>query len=316
MDKPFVIGGEKVLPGQQATIKIDVARLPSGTRINLNVFVYRSQQPGPTLLVMAGLHGDEINGVEIVRQAMEKNFFDPLQCGNVIAIPLLNIFGFINFSREVPDGKDVNRSFPGSKNGSLAALVAHTLTQQVLPFIDAGLDFHTGGGSRYNFPQIRFSPSDRRARELAGVFAAPYLVESTPIAKSLRKEALKMQKSILVFEGGESRRLDGISIDAGLAGIQRVMHSLDMTQEAPPPAQTSLLFSKSLWVRAGGSGMFVWLRSSGEYVEKGTLLGVINDPYGRRSVKVKARRSGYIIGHNNAPVVNLGDALFHIGYPE
>lgn len=314
MNRIFTIAGETIPPGQERTIKLDVARLPSDTRIHLNVLIRRSKKPGPTLLIMGGVHGDEINGVEIVRRAIEQQQFDELALGNIIAIPLLNIYGFINFSRDVPDGKDVNRSFPGSKSGSLASRVAYTLTQQILPLIDVGLDFHTGGGSRYNFPQIRFSPEDSGARDLASVFAAPYLLESRPIAKSFRREALKAGKPILVFEGGESRRLDGRSIEEGLAGIKRIMHTLGMIEEAPSPQQKSLLFPKSSWVRASRSGMFIWSRSSGEFVEQGEILGIINDPYGRRSVSVKANRSGHIVGHNNAPIVNQGDALFHIGY--
>lgn len=314
MNQEFHIAETPVNPGEQQTIKLDVARLPSGTRIHLNVFIHRSLNPGPTLLVMGGVHGDEINGVEIIRQAIDQSYFSHLECGNVIAIPLLNIYGFINFSRDVPDGKDVNRSFPGSKTGSLASRVAHTLTQHVLPKVDVGIDFHTGGGSRYNYPQIRISPEDSQANNLAGVFAAPYTLQSRPIAKSFRKEALKQQKPVLVFEGGESKRLDGRSIDSGLAGIKRVMKHLGMITEAPNVTQASLSFEKSTWVRASRSGMFFWSRSSGEQVQKGEVLGVINDPYGRKTIPVKASRTGHIIGHNNAPVVNQGDALFHIGY--
>ena len=314
MAKSLVIAGQKIAAGQHDIVKFDVARLPSDTRVQLNVFVYRSKKPGPTLLAMAGLHGDEINGVEIIRQSIKNGVFERLQQGNVIAIPLLNIFGFINFSRDVPDGKDVNRSFPGRKNGSLAARVAYALTQHILPLVDLGIDFHTGGGSRHNFPQIRFSPSDSRARELANVFAAPFHLESRPIAGSLRKEALKAKKPILVFEGGESLRFDKHAIEAGLAGMQRVMHSLGMIPEAPPPEEKSILLTKNAWIRAKRSGLFVWVRGSGEFVSKGELLGLINDPYGKRSVKIKASQTGYIIGHNNAPVVNQGDALFHMGY--
>ncbi len=313
MQEEFSINGTQISPGEDADIKLSIGRIPSGTQINLHVHVYRAKKPGPTLLVMGGVHGDEINGIEIVRRAMVRDYFKNLKAGSVIAIPLLNIYGFIHFSRDTPDGKDVNRNFPGSTSGSLSSRVARTLTKKILPLVDVGIDYHTGGGSRYNYPQIRYSIGDARAKELAQTFAAPFLIENKPVAKSLRKVALGQNKPILIYEGGESLRFDGIAIQKGLEGLKRVMAHLGMIKEKHPSV-SSKLFTKTTWLRASSAGIFEWFKQSGNYVGLGEKIGVINDPYGHQVHYVIARKEGYIIGHNNAPVVHSGDALFHIGY--
>ncbi len=310
----FEINKKAIAPGENEVIKLSVARLPSGTVINLRVHVYRSKNPGPTLLVMGGVHGDEITGVEIVRRLIVSGIFKKLKIGNVIAIPLLNIYGFINFSRDASEGKDVNRSFPGNMTGSLASRVAGTLTKKILPLIDFGVDFHTGGSTRYNYPQIRYTPGDAKAEELAKAFAAPYLIRKSTVAKTLRKVSGGMKKPILVFEGGESLRYDGYSIEKGMAGLKRVMHSQGMLDENPEPKVKPMIINKTSWLRASKSGLFTWTQQSGAKVSTGEPVGYINDPYGEKEEIVYAHKDGYIIGHNNAPVISQGDALFHIGY--
>ena len=307
------IGKEVIERGENKTVRLIVGRLPSDTRIHLSVHVYRSGKPGPAVLVMGGVHGDEINGVEIVRRAIKLGKFEKLNLGSVIAIPVLNIYGFNNFSRDVPDGKDVNRSFPGSLNGSLASRVARIFTKNILPLIDFGMDFHTGGKMHYNYPQIRFTKGDEASRELAGQFAAPVTISTRTIPKSLRKVALDAGKPIIVFEGGENLRFDGFSIEKGLAGIQRVLAAQGMLDEAAP-APESVFIQNRQWLRAKRPGMFRWWKQSGQKVRKGEPLGVINDPFGQEEIRVKSPKDGFIIGHNNAPVVGQGDALFHVGW--
>lgn len=303
-----------VLPGEQKTIALTVGELPSGTDINICVHVYRSMFKGPTMLVLAGVHGDEINGVEIVRRSIVNQVYGNLIKGTVIVIPLLNVFGFINFSRDVPDGKDVNRSFPGTKRGSLASRVAYTLTKKILPLIDFGIDYHTGGGSRFNYPQVRYGKTNKKACELARVFSAPFMIEKPYIVKSLRKVAKDMKKPIIVYEGGESVRLDGFSISKGLDGLQRVLKHEGMIESAPEQENKVINLKKTSWIRAPYSGLFTWTRKSGVFVHKGEPLGIVNDVLGTTSATVLSNRDGYIIGHNNASVVSQGDALFHIGY--
>ena len=308
------INGTEIAPGQHELVKMSVGRLPSGNIIRMQAHVYRAKEPGPCVLLLAGVHGDEINGVEIIRRLITQQFLEPLLKGTVIAIPVVNVYGFINFSRDVPDGKDVNRSFPGNLNGSLASRVARTLTKKVVPHADYILDFHTGGRSIYNYPQIRYTKADEASRELAEVFAAPLLVAKPTISKSLRKVATDLGKPTLVYEGGESLRYDGFSIQKGLEGINRVLVSLGMLEGTLITNNESRWYEKTIWIRAPRAGMFLWHKCSGNEVHKGEVLGLINDPYGEGTIKVIAKRDGFIIGHNNAAVVSQGDALFQVGY--
>lgn len=311
MNKPFIIQKTEVKPGEHKVIRLQVGRLPSDTLIHLNIDVYRSKKAGPTMLVMGGVHGDEINGIEIIRRAIAEGVFKNLTCGNVIAIPVLNIYGFNNFSREVPDGKDVNRSFPGSSKGSLASRVANIISKKILPLVDFGVDFHTGGHSNYNYPQVRYSIGHEASKELGEAFAAPLLIAKKTIPKSFRKVALDQNVPILTYEAGENLRLDGYSIEKGLAGIKRVLQTKGMIDGEPKDVKT-LHFTKTTWMRAVRSGLFQWMKCSGQKVFKGERLAIISDPYGQTESAVLAVADGYIIGHNNAPVVNPGDALFHI----
>lgn len=309
------IDGQNFPPGQNGKVSIDIADLPSGTKIFLPIHVFRGQNPGPTLLISGGLHGDEINSVEIVRRCLVRGLFENLNAGTVIAIPIINIYGFINFSREVPDGKDVNRSFPGSARGSLASQVAHVLSTEILPTIDFGIDFHTGGATRYNFPQIRFSKTDPKAEELARAFAAPITIGNDVIDKSFRKEALNQGKSIIVFEGAESKRYDELSTEEGYKGIQRILHYLDMySAEDMIEGSVQTVYTETHWQRAEKAGLYIFAKSSGEEVKEGDYMGTIHDPHNTYEHLVKADRTGIVIGHNNSPIVNAGDALFHYAW--
>ncbi len=312
---PLVIDSQEVLPGESSIIKLNVGRLPSDTRISITAHVIRSRYAGPTGLILAGVHGDEINGIEIVRGLMSSGEINKIKRGNLILIPLLNVFGFINFSRDVPDGKDVNRSFPGTFRGSLASRVARVITKKILPLTDFALDFHTGGASRYNFPQVRYYKKDPISEKIAIAFGAKYTVQKSLITKSFRKVCYDMKIPSIVYEGGESIRLNGYTIEKAKEGIQRTLQSLDMLDiDLPELENHRLVIKKTSWVRAPHSGIFIWTKKSGTFVNKGEPLGEINDPYGTKSITVHSSKSGYIIGHNNASVVNHGDALFHIGY--
>lgn len=315
MSKPFIINNKEVSLGEQKVITLNVSNLPSGTPIDINIHVYRSNAIGKTILVCGGVHGDEINGVEIVRRAMTMGYFDNLKRGNVIAIPLLNVYGFINFSRDLPDGKDVNRSFPGSEKGSLASRVAAAITKEIFPLIDFGLDFHTGGNSHYNYPQIRYSFGDEQAKILANQFGGLCLIEKKAMKTTMRYSAMEKSKPILVYEGGENLRLDDFSIQEGLKGIQRVLAAHGMidlcakNEEKPP-----LHFHNSKWTRATKAGILHSFKKSGEFIEKGEKIAAINDPYGTQSTVVFADKSAFIIGHENSPVINQGDAIFHLAW--
>lgn len=311
------INGHEIKPGENKIIKIRVGKLPSGTHINIYAHIYRGPKEGKKLLVLGGIHGDEINGVEMIRRSIEMEYYDDLKAGTVIVIPLLNVYGFINFSRDVPDGKDVNRSFPGSNTGSLAARVARKLTRFILPHVDFGIDFHTGGDSRYNYPQIRYSKKNEESKKLANIFNAPFVIEKPMIQKSLRKVANDMGIPIIVYEGGESKRLDKFAINKGLRGIQNILEHFEMIEKNNDlETEKVIQINKTSWIRARDSGIFRYFKKSGSTVEEKELIGVLKDVLGERTKNIISRKNAYILGHNNAPVVNMGDALFNLGWFE
>jgi predicted deacylase len=215
--KEIVIAEQRIEPGTFKEINIAIARLPSRTQIQTPIYVYRAKEDGPVLALTAGMHGDEINGMEIVRRMIDQGLHK-VSRGTTVCMPIINVYGFLNYSREVPDGKDVNRSFPGSKIGSLASRVAYHLTQEIIPVIDVGIDFHTGGAMRTNYPQVRCMMQEPRNVELAHAFHAPFTIDSPFRPHSLRQTAAKKKKNIIVFEGGESLRMDGFAIQEVISG--------------------------------------------------------------------------------------------------
>lgn len=312
MPDSITISKQKIGLGEQRIVNLNIARLPTYTSIDLPVLVYRAPVDGPVLLLTGGLHGDEINGVEIVRRMIERELVVPDK-GTVIAIPIVNIYGFIQNSRGLPDGKDINRSFPGAKGGSLAKLLAYTLMKEIIPEIDYGIDFHTGGSARSNYPQIRCSFKIKKAEELAKVFGAPVMMHSSLISKSFRSAAHKKGKEILVYETGESLRYDEFGIEEGINGAKRIMKHLGMISEAPEPHKTKV-FNNSTWIRTKNAGLFIPKAELGEELNKRQVLGLIKDPYGDLNSRVIAPKDGMVIGLNNCPVVNKGDALLHYAY--
>lgn len=304
------INGEKIGRGEDKELDLNIARLPTYTNIDLPVRVIRAEKSGPVVLLTGGLHGDEINGIEIVRRLLANNLLQ-IENGSVIAIPLMNVYGFIQNVRGVPDGKDINRSFPGSKTGSLAKLVAYTIMNEIIPKIDYGIDFHTGGSSRSNFPQVRCVLNIEKNLELARAFAPPVIIHSALIDKSFRKAAYRKQKHILVYETGESMRFDQNGIQEGINGTLRLLKHLGMISEAPDPNQSEI-YKKLDWVRASYAGLYHTSVKLGETIEKGMILGSITDPFGNEKKKIKSRFDGRIIGINNCPVVHKGDAILHV----
>ena len=313
-DRSVVLSGHEIFPGESTQVNFYVGNLPTGTRVSIQMEVFRSRQPGPHILLMGGVHGDEINGVEVVRRMLAQDTFKDLLCGTVIVVPLLNVYGFINFSREVPDGKDVNRSFPGSMSGSLASRVARIITKNIIPQIDLVIDCHSGGQGRYNFPQVRVSKGDETSARIARAFNPPFIIKKGVLRGSLRKIAGLNQKPCLVYEGGEALRLNGYPIAKGVEGIQKTLQYLNMLNGEEEANKPSVEIQHTSWVRASKAGLFIWSECSGARVKKGDVLGKIYDPYGAAQVTVHATLDGYILGHNNAPLVNQGDALFHIGH--
>ncbi|GAA0881329.1 succinylglutamate desuccinylase/aspartoacylase family protein [Algoriphagus jejuensis] len=311
--KEVQINGIRVRPGQSVNIDLPIAKLPTHTLIDLPIFIRSSKNEGPVVLISGGVHGDEINGVVTAKKLLEE--FDhgmKLLKGTLIIIPLVNIYGFLSNSRTFPDGRDLNRSFPGSKRGSLASRIAYIINDEIIPQIDFGIDFHTGGRMLSNHPQIRVDFKDKIAVDLAMAFGTHFVVNSKHIEKSFRKTAYQARKQLLVFEGGESMRLDNDAIDEGTSGTKRLLHQLGMI-DAPQAAQETVVLRQSQWTRAKASGIFYSSVRLGDSVKKGQIIARISDPYGQVIVPIKATTNGYVIGLNNNPVVNVGDAVIHIG---
>jgi predicted deacylase len=301
--------------GASVTIKMDIARLFTHSKIEVPVIIERGEKDGPCLLITGGIHGDEINGVEIVRQLITKGLNKP-ECGTVICIPLVNVFGFLNQSREFPDGRDLNRVFPGSAKGSLASRFAHEIIENIVPEVDYCIDYHTGGAQRFNYTQIRIEGSNKKSLELAKSFGSPYIVFAKNRDKSFRDTMVKMGKMVLLFEGGKSLNLNKTVTKFGIQGAINVMHKLglrDFSDKITPPIEP-IIIKDSKWVRAKNAGMYRAHVRAGQEVKKGMTLGTISDPFGGFEALCKAPIDGYILNSNHAPLVNQGDALFHIGY--
>jgi predicted deacylase len=311
--KEVQINGVRVRAGQSVNIELPIAKLPTHTLIDLPIFIRSSKNDGPVVLISGGLHGDEINGVVTAKKLLE-DFDQGLELlrGTLIIIPLVNIYGFLSNSRTFPDGRDLNRSFPGSKKGSLASRIAYILNEEIIPQIDFGIDFHTGGRMLSNHPQVRVDFKDKMGLDLARAFGTHLIVNSKPIEKSFRKAAYQARKHMLVFEGGESMRLDNYAIEEGISGTKRLLKSLGMLEFSPSPQET-ITITKSEWIRARASGIFYSSVKLGDEVKKGQIIARISDPYGQVIVPVKAITNGHVIGLNNNPVINVGDAIVHIG---
>ena len=313
-ERDIVILNERIALGESRTVNFNIAKLFTSTKVEIPIIIERSRIPGPTVLLTAAIHGDEINGVEIVRQLIARKLNKPSR-GTIICIPILNVFGFLNGDRSFPDGRDLNRVFPGTKSGSLASRVAYHFTKKVLPHADYCLDFHTGGASRFNAPQIRIKPGDEKLLELAKVFNAPFTVYSNTLEKSYRKTCHKMGIPTLLFEGGKSQDSNKHIAKEGVDGIMRVLKHLDMLGKratAPIPASPTVIIEKSKWIRAVRSGLLHVKIDCNKFVEKGEFLATITDPYGKMRFKVTSPNQGYIININQSPIVNQGDAIFHI----
>lgn len=311
--KPYEIGGESIAPGSRKTVDIPVSVLSDHTPVTMSVHVVHGRRPGPTLFVSAAVHGDEIIGVEILRRLLRSKPLDRVR-GTLLAIPVVNSFGFLNRSRYLPDRRDLNRSFPGLAKGSLAGRLAHIFMNEIVERSDFGIDLHSAAVNRMNLPQVRVSPSQPSTMEWAKAFGAPLLLNSKIRDGSLRSAAKWAGIDVLVYEAGEALRFDEFSVRTGVAGILRVMHAMEMiaSKGVPKLKISSIRSTSSYWVRAPAGGMLRSYRTTGEEIEASGVLGAISDPFGESDTDVTAEDPGLLIGRTNLPVVNEGDAVFHV----
>lgn len=310
--KPMRIGEVEVRPGQRVTVDLPVARLYTDTSLHMPVQVIRGRRAGPVLFVSAAVHGDELNGVEIIRRLLKRKSLGSLR-GTLLAVPIVNVHGFIDQSRYLPDRRDLNRSFPGSAKGSIAARLANTFLREVVLKSDFGIDLHTGAIDRCNLPQIRANLDDPAVTGLAEAFGAPVIVNASLREGSLRACAAGHGIPVMIYEAGEALRFDEVSIRAGIRGIRRVMRKLGMLPPGRHDRVPQPVVARSTsWVRAPASGIVSGAVQLGSRVKENDRLALISDPLGDREDAVRAPFAGIVIGCSRLPLAHEGDALFHL----
>lgn len=305
------IAGTEVRAGTSARIELPIARLTSGTPVALPIVVHHGAASGPTIWLSAAVHGDEIGGVEIIRRVLSGLNANALG-GTVIAVPIVNVYGFNTGDRYLPDRRDLNRSFPGSARGSLASRLANLMMREVVERCALGIDLHTGSDMRTNLPQVRCDLDDEKALRLARAFGAPIVLHAKLRDGSLRQAAAEAGSTALVFEGGEADRFDERAIATGAAGVQRVMAEMGMIAAAPASESVTRLARKSRWLRAPRSGILHVRAGLGASVAAGEEIARIVDPFGKVVGRIAARADGVVIGRTQHPLVNQGDAVAHL----
>lgn len=314
MRTELVINQQSVQPGCQVVLNLPLPRLTTQTQVAMPVHVIRGKNPGPRLFVCAAIHGDELNGIEIIRRLLKQSALSQL-CGDLIAVPMVNVYGIIHNTRYLPDRRDLNRSFPGSKHGALAERLAELFMSEVVTKCTHGIDLHTGAMHRSNLPQIRADLDHPETLALAKSFHAPVLLNAGLRDGSLRQAATQTGIPLLLYEGGEALRFDESAIRAGLQGILDVMQHLSMltAQETrKPPPEKPFIAHSSRWIRASSSGIFSTAKRLGESMQRDDVLGTISDPFSNQEITVLAPCSGLIIGRSELPLVHEGDAIFHV----
>jgi len=311
--EPLILAGTVVEPGTRGTIDLPLSLLSDHTPITLTAQVIHGRRAGPTLLINGAVHGDEVNGVEIIRRILRHSSIKRM-AGTLIAVPIVNVYGFLTNTRYLPDRRDLNRSFPGSPTGSLASRLAHLYMSEIVTKATHGIDLHTAAIHRSNFPQIRCNLSDPDVRQMAMNFGVPVVLNAALRDGSLRKAAIDAGIPFLVYEAGEALRFDEVAIRAGVKGIIRVMGDLGMIrQRRRDEAPTDPVISRSsVWVRALEGGIFRAQTKLGTQVVKGNQLGIIACPFGDHEFPIDCPTDGIVIGRNNLPNVNQGDGIFNI----
>ena len=309
----FEIAGTSIAPGTSKNVTIPVSILPDHTPVGLHIQVHHGKRPGPTMCVSAAVHGDEVIGVEIVRRLLRAPQLKNIR-GTLLVVPVVNSFGFLSHSRYLPDRRDLNRCFPGSPSGSLGSRLAHIFLNEVVRRCDFGIDLHSAAIHRTNLPQVRISPKDSFTRKLAIDFGAPVVLTSALRDGSLRGVAAKHGTPILLFEAGEGLRFDEGAVRAGVAGILRVMRGQDMlpAKGIAKPKVMPLFCSSSQWLRAPAGGLLRTFRAEGETVAQGDVLATVSDPFGDIETDLVSPAAGILIGRAILPIVNEGDAVFHL----
>ena len=308
----MVLGGVSIPRGTRTTVRLPIAPLYTLSEMSMPVHVVRGRRDGPRLFVSAAIHGDEILGVEIIRRLLGLKLLERLR-GTLIAVPVVNVYGYTARSRYLPDRRDLNRSFPGSPTGSMASRLAHLFMEEVVANSTHGIDLHTGAIDRTNLPHVRVSLDRPDAVELARRFRVPLILHANLRDGSLRQEVLERDVPVLLYEAGEALRMDERAIRIGLRGIVSVMRGLEMLPKTAPARVTEPLIAKSSgWTRAEDSGTLHLKRDIGDFVQKGEHVGTLTAPLGESSTPVISKDTGLMVGKTQLPLVYEGEALFHV----
>jgi hypothetical protein len=314
-NEPISVGDITVPPGRKIRIELPFAKLSTGSTASLPVAVINGRSTGPNMWISGAIHGDELNGVEIVRRVMHQLDAKRLR-GAVIAVPIVNPLGFIHGSRYLPDRRDLNRAFPGSERGSSAARLAHLFMTEIVAQCSVGIDCHTASGHRTNAPQLRADTEDPETMKLARAFGAPFTIHARVRDGSLREAASSRGITMLLYESGQANRFDESAIEAGVTGIMRSLRSLGMIDARLPRPAPTKVFRRTRWVRARRGGLVRVVPMLQDRVEKGEPIAEISDAFGYRPTFVRATDTGWVIGRSLNPQVSPGDALVHIAAEE
>jgi predicted deacylase len=311
----LTIGGVVIKPGETTRIELDMPPLYTATNMSIPVYVKRGKKPGPTLFVSAAIHGDELNGIEIVGRLIRSRSINTLR-GTLIAVPMVNVYGVANQSRYLPDRRDLNRSFPGSQKGSLAGRLANLFFKEIICKSDVGIDLHTGAIHRSNLPQIRANLDDQEVLAMAQAFGVPVLLNADLRDGSMRQVASEEGVKILLYEAGQALRYDEFSIRAGVKGIINTMRHLGMLNQrrSKGPAIEPFIARASGWIRAPESGLVTHIAQLGDHVTQGDILATIADPYGGFLASITCPVEGVVIGKQNIPLAQEGEAIYHVAY--
>ena len=313
-NKPIKIGGTTIAPGERVDVDLPVADLYTSESLHMPVQVICGRKAGPVLFISAAIHGDELNGVEIIRRLLKRKSLRSIN-GTLLAVPIVNVHGFLNQSRYLPDRRDLNRTFPGSAKGSIAARLANLFITQIVSKADYGIDLHTGALGRSNLPQIRADLDDEKTFEFASAFGAPVIINSNTRDGSLRACAANLGMPVLTYEAGEALRFDEVSVRAGLRGILSAMRLIGMLPRPKTEKKVAeaVIARSTHWVRAPRSGIVSARVKLGSRVVTGQRLAIVGDPLGNEETNVVAPFDGIVIGCSNLPLSHEGDALFHLG---
>lgn len=311
--KSLKIGEHSIKPGQKARVVLETGQLYSGTPMQLPIQVIHGRKKGPTVLISAAIHGDELNGIEIVRRIFNHADVEHIH-GTLILVPIANLLGFLHHSRYLPDRRDLNRSFPGSPKGSLAQRVAHVFVSEVLSKADYLVDIHTAAIHRTNMPQVRTDASVPENMKLASAFGHPFIIDSAVVEGSLREQAQARGIPAITYEAGEALRFDELSIRIGVYGIMAMLRRLKMLKDDTAAPSQPLIIEKSTWLRAETDGIVRNVVRLGSFVREGQVMAHIDDPLGGGVTNMVSPMSGLVIGKNRLPLVHSGEALYHIAH--